>query len=136
MFDNQYFEKWLDAHANNSMAKVTDGQALSSEDVMILTLKAQTNHIAHLEKDWRQEMQVFRHDIDKRFEQVDTRFEQVERHLQQMDKRMQQVDKRFEQVDRCFEKMQDRIDTFMKWSLTTTVAVGAVVVAALRFTAV
>lgn len=32
------------------------------------------------------------------------------------------MDIRFEQVDKRFESMQQRLDTSMKWSLSTTVA--------------
>jgi hypothetical protein len=56
---------------------------------------------------------------DKRFEQVDKRFEQV--------------DKRFEQVDKRFEQLTSRIDHFMIWSFATTVSVGGMIVAAIKF---
>ena len=35
--------------------------------------------------------------------------------------------KRFEQVDKRFEEMTCRIDRFMVWSFTTTIAVGGTI---------
>jgi archaellum component FlaC len=108
------------------MNKVANGEGIAPEQMMILMLKAQTNHFAHLDVELRNEMITLREDMDKRFEQVDKRFEQV-------DKRFEQVDKRFEQVDKRFEQLTSRIDHFMIWSFATTVSVGGMIVAAIKF---
>lgn len=78
--------------------------------------------------------------VEKRFEQVDKRFEQIEKRLEQIDKRFEQIDKRFEQiekrfeqVDKRFEQLTLRIDHFMVWSFGTTLTVGGLVVAAIKF---
>ena len=68
--------------------------------------------------------------VDKRFEQVDKRFEQMERYMKQ---RFEQVDKRFEQMDKRFEALNKRMDRFMVWSFSTTVTVGGLIVAILKF---
>lgn len=99
--------------------------------------------------------------VDKRFEQVDKRFEQVDKRFEQMqvewnkrfeqvDKRLEQIDKRFEQVDKRFEQMQvewnkrfdqqhlaimglhDEIKQLMRWGFGSLLAVGSLIVAALR----
>ena len=72
-------------------------------------------------------------DMNKRFEQVDKRFEQVDKRFEQVDKRFEQVDKRFEQVDKRFEVLTSRIDHFMIWSFATTLTVGGLVIAAIKF---
>ena len=71
--------------------------------------------IAKVNQDLRGEIIALRKDMDKRFEAM-----------------QQQMNNRFEQVDRRFEGMQQRLDAFMKWSLTTTITVGAVIIAVLR----
>ncbi len=82
--------------------------------------------------------------IEKRFEQVERRFEEIDkrfelmqqemnRRFEQIDKRFEQVDKRFEQVDKRFEQLTTRIDRFMIWSFATTVSVGGIVIAAIKF---
>jgi len=75
MFENDVFENWLDKQANEIVVKLGEGQSLSSEEMIILVLKAQANHFAHLDQDLRKEMRDLREDMDKRFEQVDKRFE-------------------------------------------------------------
>jgi septal ring factor EnvC (AmiA/AmiB activator) len=126
MFDDKFFDDWLDSQAQLVMNKVANGEGIAPEQMMILMLKAQTNHFAHLDVELRNEMITLREDMDKRFEQVDKRFEQV-------DKRFEQVDKRFEQVDKRFEQLTSRIDHFMIWSFATTVSVGGMIVAAIKF---
>ena len=105
MFDDKFFEDWLDNQAQKVMEKVANGEGVAPEQMMILMLKAQTNHFAHLDVDLRNEMVLLREDMDKRFEQVDKRFEQL----------------------------TSRIDHFMIWSFATTVSVGGIVVAVIKF---
>ena len=134
MFDDKFFDDWLDSQAQKVMEKVANGESIAPEQMMILMLKAQTNHFAHLDVDLRNEMVLLREDMDKRFEQMQVetakRFEQVDKRFEQM-----QVEtvKRFEQVDKRFEQLTSRIDHFMIWSFATTVSVGGMIVAAIKF---
>ncbi len=116
MFDDKFFEDWLDSQAQKVMEQVASGQGISSDQMMILMLKAQTNHFAHLDIDLRSEMKLLREDMDKRFEQM-----QVE------------TAKRFEQVDKRFDQLTSRMDHFMVWSFATTLTVGGIVIAAIKF---
>ena len=105
MFDAKFFDDWLDSQAQKVMEKVASGEGIAPEQMMILMLKAQTNHFAHLDVDLRNEMILLREDMDKRFEKVDKRFEQL----------------------------TSRIDHFMIWSFATTVSVGGMIVATIKF---
>ena len=89
MFKDDIFEKWLDTKSKQIILKL-DKEKLSSEEMIVLVLKAQSNHFQHLDEDLRKDMKQLREDMNRRFEQVDKRFEQV--------------DKRF-----------DRLYTFMRW---------------------
>ncbi len=57
--------------------------------------------------------------------------------FKQMDKRFEQVDKRFEQMQvettKRFEQLTSRIDHFMVWSFATTLTVGGIVIATIKF---
>ncbi len=127
MFDDKFFDDWLDAQAQKVMEQVAGGQSISSDQMMILMLKAQTNHFAHLDVDLRSEMRALREDMDKRFEQM-----QVE-----TAKRFELVDKRFEQMQietaKRFDQLTSRMDHFMIWSFATTLTVGGIVIAAIKF---
>lgn len=113
MFDNNVFDDWLDSKAKSIITAIGEGKAILPEEMMVLVLKAQVNHFNHLDVELRQDMKNLREDMDKRFEQVD---------------------KRFEQVDKRFDMLISRIDRFMIWSFATTLSVGALVVAAIKFT--
>ena len=41
--------------------------------------------------------------------------------------------KRFEQVDKRFDQLTSRMDYFMIWSFATTLTVGGIVIAAIKF---
>ena len=123
MFDDKFFDDWLDGQAQKVMEKVASGEGIAPKQMMILMLKAQTNHFAHLDVDLRNELKMLREDMDKRFEQMHT----------ETTKRFEQVDKRFEQVDKRFEQLTSRIDHFMVWSFATTISVGGIIIAAIKF---
>ncbi len=63
--------------------------------------------------------------------------ELMEQGFRLMDKRFEELredmDKRFEQVDKRFEQLTLRIDRFMRWSFVTTLTVGGLVVAAIKY---
>jgi len=148
MFNNDIFEEWLDKKAKEIILEMGEGKALSSEDMMILVLKAQSNHFEHLDIELREDMKTLREDLTNDMktlredltndmktlredmtkeliavrEDMDKRFEQVDRRFEQVDKRFEQVDKRFEQVDKRFDQMVMRMDRFMVWSLGLTLS--------------
>jgi hypothetical protein len=122
MFDDDLFEDWLDKKTKAIFLKLGE-EAISSDEMILLVLKAQTNHFEHLDKDLRTEMAALNKDL--REEMILLR--------KDMDKRFEQVDKRFEQVDKRFEVLTSRIDHFMIWSFATTLTVGGLVIAAIKF---
>jgi predicted transcriptional regulator len=138
MFDNDFFDQWLDEEAQRVQRKVKAGEGLTSDDKIVLILKGQTNHFYHLDIELREEMQAqradfqkglnaLREDMDKRFEQVDKRFEQVDKRIEQVDKRIEQVDKRFEEIQQELRKLYQAINT-QTWKMIG--AIGLIVILA------
>ena len=109
-FENKILEAWLDDQTQLVMKKVTSGEGLESADMMVLVLKIQTNHVAHMEQDLRQEMVDLRQEMNRRLDQVDKRLDQVDKHLDQVDKRLDQVDKHLVQVDKRLDQVDKRLD--------------------------
>jgi len=105
MFNDNIFDEWLDNKAKEIIIALGEGKPLSSEEMMVLVLKAQTNHFNHLDIELREDMKNLREDMDKRFEQVDKRF----------------------------DTLVKRMDRLMIWSFATTLTVGGMVVAAIKF---
>jgi hypothetical protein len=64
------------------------------------------------------------------FAQMDKRFEAMQTSMNQ---RFEQVDKRFESVQQDIRGLQQRMDSFMRWSFGTTVGVGGVIIGVLKF---
>jgi len=126
MFENDVFDTWLDNKSKEIILKL-DKEKLSSEEMIILMLKAQTNHFVHLDIDLRGEMAALNTKLSKDMAELNRDLRQ-----EMIDLR-KDMDKRFEQVDKRFEALTVRIDRFMIWSFTTSLAIGAAVVAAIRY---
>ena len=146
MFNSDMFDKWLDKKSGEIVEKLGDGKEIKSEEMIILVLKAQTNHFQHLDSDLKEEISLIHKKLeqtdrkldnfDKKLEQTDKKIEQTNKKLelmqQDMDKRFtimqEDMDKRFaimkEDMDRRFEENNkqlsittNRVDRFMFWSL-------------------
>ena len=127
MFDNDFFDEWLDEEIRRVQGKLKAGQALDADDKVLLILKGQVNHFHHLDIDLRMEVKSLREDMDKRFEQVDKRFEQVDKRFEQVDKRFEQMDKRFEQTQEELRKLYQAINS-QTWKMIG--AIGLIVILA------
>nr|VFK30601.1 MAG: hypothetical protein BECKMB1821G_GA0114241_106715 [Candidatus Kentron sp. MB] len=151
MFDNDIFEKWLDTKSQEIVEKMGQGEQLRTEEMMVLVLKAQSNHFHHLDSDLRNEMTALRGDFQDEMKTLRGNFQdeikmlrgnfqdemktlrgnfqdEIKMLREDMNKRFESVDKRFESVDKRFEQVIRRIDRFMFWSLGITVAAAAFVV--------
>jgi ElaB/YqjD/DUF883 family membrane-anchored ribosome-binding protein len=138
MFDDKVFEDWLDAQARKAMEQIGNSEAIAPEQMTILVLKAQTNHFSHLDVELREDMKS----LDTRLSfEMQSMNERLSHEMQSMNERLsgemkalrEDMDKRFEQVDKRFEQLTSRIDHFMIWSFATTVSVGGLIVAAIKF---
>jgi uncharacterized coiled-coil DUF342 family protein len=81
MFQDDIFDEWLDSESKSVLKKFKTNEPLTIEDKMVLTLKAQTNHFAHLDVELRKDIKDLDEKTDKRFEQVDKRFEEISKEI-------------------------------------------------------
>ncbi len=95
VFDNYVFDSWLNKKSDEILSKV-DKSTISTEEMLTLILKAQTNHFHHMDVEFREEFKR----IDDRFEQVDDRFEKINF-----------------KMDARFEAMNSKIDDKFKWQI-------------------
>ena len=72
MFENQLFDHWLQQKSQEILAKM-DKEKVTTEDMLILTLKAQTNHFHHMDVEFREEFKK----IDQRFESIDKKIDRL-----------------------------------------------------------
>jgi Fe2+ transport system protein B len=100
MFENQMFDHWLNQKSQEILSRI-DKERVSTEDMLILSLKAQTNHFHHMDVEFREEFRK----IDKRFESLDQRFSNSD----------DKLDKRFNSNDERLDKRFDRLITSLYW---------------------
>lgn len=67
MFENQLFDHWLNQKSQEILAKM-DKEKVSTEDMLVLTLKALTNHFHHMDVEFRDEFKK----IDRKFDRLYT----------------------------------------------------------------
>lgn len=80
VFNNEIFDSWLNKKSDEILSKV-DRERISTEEMIVLVLKAQTNHFHHMDVDMRDQ-----------FEKIDQRFEKMDIRLDRLD---QKIDNRF-----------------------------------------
>jgi chaperonin cofactor prefoldin len=138
MFGDEMFDHWLNQKSFEILGKV-EKEKISTEDMLILSLKAQTNHFHHMDQEFRAEFKKIDNNfalVANRFEVLETKlegivfvqgkfedqFKQVEKRFEQVERRFEQVVKRFEQVDKRF----DRLTTILMWQggILTTLITG------------
>jgi hypothetical protein len=89
MFENQLFDHWLNQKSQEILAKM-DKEKVNTEEMLILSLKAQTNHFHHMDIEFRDEFKNIRREF-------------------------QNVDQKFISADQKFDKKFDRLYTFLMW---------------------
>lgn len=65
VFDNQVFDSWLTNKSQEILSKV-DKERITTEEMLILILKAQTNHFHHMDMEFREE-----------FKRIELRFDRM-----------------------------------------------------------
>ena len=110
MFNSDMFDKWLDKKSGEIVEKLGDGKEIKSEEMIILVLKAQTNHFQHLDSDLKEEISL----IHKKLEQTDRKLDNFDKKLELM---QQDMDRRFEENNKQLSITTNRVDRFMFWSL-------------------
>ena len=133
VFDNEYFEKWLDEKCAEILQRI-QSEKLSTEDMVLLCLKAQTNHFHHMDGEFRDEFksiksdfQAFKLEMKKRFEEIDKRFEKIEQRLDRLEHRLDKLEQRFDEFQKHVDKRFDRQNYVMMWGfalfITTQMAI-------------
>lgn len=76
VFDDIIFDSWLTKKTDEILSKV-DREKISTEEMLVLILKAQTNHFHHMDVEFRQEFKKIDERFDKFSSNVDNRFDKV-----------------------------------------------------------
>ncbi len=95
VFDDILFDSWLTKKTDEILSKV-DREKISTEEMLVLILKAQTNHFHHMDVEVRQE-----------FKKIDERF----------DSEAKRMDERFDKFSSIVDNRFDKVWNFHKWQL-------------------
>ena len=104
------FDHWLNQKSLEILNKV-EKEKLSTEDMLILSLKAQTNHFDHMDKEFRGEF----NNIQLQFRKIDERFEKIDEKFEKVEERFEKMNAKFDKMDENFDKRFDRLATIMMW---------------------
>lgn len=122
VFDNEYFEKWLDEKCAEILKRI-QSEKLSTEDMVLLCLKAQTNHFHHMDGEFRDEFKSIRQE----FKEIHEQFREIDQRFKQIDQRFEKIDQRFDEFQKQIDKRFDRQNYVMMWGfalfITTQMAI-------------
>ncbi len=113
VFNNEIFDSWLNKKADEILSKV-NREMITTEEMIVLILKAQTNHFSHMDHDLKlaiqkshDEIGLIREDNEKLENSLRGDMTKMEAGIRSdMDLRFNIVDKRF-----------DRVYTLLQWSM-------------------
>ncbi len=93
--------KFLDRKVKEAEEEIEKEGKLSDDKAMPLLLRAQFNHITHLDT----EISSIKILIDQRFKEVNERFKEVNERFKEVNERFKEVDERFREMDKKFDRM-------------------------------
>jgi hypothetical protein len=93
VFENQLFDHWLNQKSQEILSKM-DKEKVTTEDMLILTLKALTNHFHHMDVEFRDE-----------FKKIDSKFEILDKN----------ISAKFEEAEKKTNHRFDRLYTTLMW---------------------
>lgn len=103
VFNNEVFETWLNTKSQEILSKV-DRDRITTEEMIVLVLKAQTNHFHHMDQDFRKE-----------FSRIDLQFKEVQNQFKEVHELIKGVDRRFEAMERKIDDRFDRLYRILMW---------------------
>ena len=128
VFNNEIFDSWLNKKSDEILSKV-DRERISTEEMIILVLKAQTNHFYHMDIDMKKGMSDFNYrfeGIEQKFAVIDQKFDQVERKIEKVEQKIEKVEQKIEKVEQKFDQrfyeLDKKIDNRFMWMIGITLA--------------
>jgi archaellum component FlaC len=119
LFNNEIFDSWLTKKSDQILSKV-DRETISTEEMIILVLKAQTNHFDHMDQDMKKGIS----DLDHRIDRLDIRLERVEQRIDHLEIRMDKIEVRMDRLENRLEGVDKKIDNRFMWMIGITIAMS------------
>jgi Fe2+ transport system protein B len=115
VFNNDFFDLWLGKETDRILNKI-DKETITSDEMILLILKAQTNHFAHMDQDIKGELAAQKSAVNQRFDEVNQQFEEQRIEVnQRFAEQKIEVNKRFEEQKIEVNKRFDTLGTEIRW---------------------
>jgi len=116
VLNNNNFEMWLQSEVDRILSKKTN-EVYSENEKMTLGLSGFTGYFKQLSLGIEKEIESFKQETTRRFEDVDKKFEKI-------DKRFEQVDKRFDRVEKSIEELRKDFGSRLSTMSWATISLG------------
>lgn len=132
VFNNEIFDSWLNKKSDEILSKV-DRETISTEEMIILVLKAQTNHFYHVDIDLKKGLADLDTKMEKGLAALDTKIEKglanldtkMEKGLAALDKKIEHSDTRIGSLERRIDLLDQKIDNRFMWTIGVSIAMSA-----------
>ncbi len=130
MFKNNFFESWLDVRSVEILAKMEEKGNISVEEMLVLSLKAQTNHFDHIDEEFREEFKSLKESTRIRDEEFREEFKSIKESTRIRDEEFREefksikestrgefksINEKFERLETKFDKKFSQQDSKMMW---------------------
>ena len=136
-FDDNLFDRWLDRSGHAVFEKLSSGEAVRTEEMMILVLRSQAGTFRRLESEFRREMKVLREEFKELRRDMDKRFAEMR---EDMDRRFaemrEDMNRRFTEMNRRFAEMREDMNSVfstVKWMIGLCSGVIVTLITLYRF---
>lgn len=130
VFGNEYLDQWLTQRSEEILSKVTK-ENISTEEMLVLMLKAQTNHFHHVDQEFRGEFKSVREEfkfVHREFESVRCEIKEIRDDVQEIrgeikeirgeiNSLREEVKGDIKEVREEFKGRFDDLKTDMKWAV-------------------
>ncbi len=123
VFNNQLFDSWLDKKSDEILSKV-DREKITTEEMIFLFLKAQTNHFHHADIDMKNGLRSLNESFDHLENGLRSLNEKVNHFESRFDRLEKSYDAKFHNIDQRFEKIDHKIDNRFMWMIGITIAMS------------
>jgi hypothetical protein len=135
VFNNQPFDSWLNKKSDDILSKV-DREMITTEEMIILVLKAQTNHFYHTDIDLKKGLSDLDHKIESSIANLDHKIEssriQLEEKINNLDRKLESSVARLDQkietsiahLDEKIVYLDRKIDNRFMWMIGITIVMS------------
>ena len=128
VFNNQIFDSWLNHKADEILSKV-NREKITTEEMIVLILKAQTNHFHHMDEEMkndmnglRSEMKEFKTGMSEDMHNLRSEMKEFKTGMSEDMHNLRSEMKEFKtDVKDEFKRIDSKLDTRFMWSMGITV---------------